>query len=1576
MASINFDANLDTSKLDKSIEDNKKKLAEWLAAAQELGGEFDKIFDKLGEAKEINFKTNKDGAIDEINDLNTAIKNTTPTAEINVEVKNLDAAAQSVSAYVGKVRGEFLKIDQAYWKNNEASKDAIQQQITSLDELAAKAADLEKQIAGEGGIQLDTEKLAAVKAELTQTKEQMVEQAKSLVNEFDKIFADPKLIDIGVNTETAINQINTLNTELEGRIGTAKVDVEVSGMEQAQAVMRSYLESLVADFSQIDEAYWQNNQSAAASINAQKELVEGLIKQVEEYEAALNQANQPGGLEMSAAQVKDTEDALAFTKGRLAKESDRLTVSMEKEVAKFGQAGKAGEKLDLSLKSVGAGLLKMVSWTAAAGVAMKIFQGAIASGGNAADALKANIEGLQGALGQFFTQVRQGDFNSLIENMIKAAKAAKEFAEAQEYYNKSVAAGEILNTEDAAALNKLEAIYRNSNSGFEARNEALQKWKKIKIDSAKQDVENAEQLITAFETKIKSMPGLSWVKPEDLRLMETIYYESGNLMKLYDELMNQTKGMSVANFLDEDSKKWSRYTKEVQEQRAKLTLLASSKGISIKDLIAVDALENELSKKSITGLGDAYEMLGQKKAKIPGVNAEIARTEQMVQNSYVGEIGSIGKLSEHISKLEKIKKESANPELASQYQGIIEAHKVELEILESKYSGARTKAQEIVAQNEIARKELKQGVDIRKAAMEKELATIKDEYDKQRNLIATQVNEPLRKALEEKYQIDTARVKQKYRDEDIKRQAEFDKEMARQREDDELEIQGKLIEIQKEGAVKQRAQALLDYRKSISELNRKREDTIEAQNKQSGGLIETTQGLKPTAEYKDYLVGRAAEVDAKQREAIEKKLQANLVQIRKNTAEQLERIDDEMTAAFRSTYQKNIESIKEKYKKLYDELRAAAAPAWMFLQLVNAQMDELTNADKDNATERQAIMNEATAIFLNNTEQEVQAINSKYDNYKNQLIETDATAEELEENERARRKEIKNATSLLTPAIMSAADAAQYLAGLFAQSNEELAGMLSALGNLGTQINDWIQKGYFDLMDGKKMSKGEAFSNIVGGATELAGIFIRQAEENKKKVKEYYLYVKQQQQEYNFLLYEQIRIQSEEGGSVFINDYIGRITDGVKAYDFAMTNYRKSLELLGDAQAKAGFKGAVSGKNVLEGAGAGAALGAGVGTMIMPGIGTLIGAGVGAIGGAIAGLFAKKKKDIFKPILEVYPDLIKANGDFNASLAQTLIDQNLLKEGSEAILQNIIDWQKAADEAQKQIEGVISDLAGSIGSDLSNALVDAFTNGTDSAVAFGKVVDNILSNIMAQLVFNAVFGAGLAKLEQAMKDSYDPKSKDFDQSWMDDFTEWAKGAKESIPLYNDTMRAIQTEAATQGVNLWKPESSGGGGLSGVIQRQITEETGTELAGLMRMIAEDVRSNRDVNLLNADYLFTVSQNTYLTVAELQAVRGAILGIAPGEKVTPVQIIPAEQSALPPQTVNPNLPVANLDDLTVIFRAIKDTEKLSADYNKAAVDHLVMIEAHTYNTVEELKLAVTELKVISRNTQKEYSGALVG
>jgi hypothetical protein len=378
---------------------------------------------------------------------------------------------------------------------------------------------------------------------------------------------------------------------------------------------------------------------------------------------------------------------------------------------------------------------------------------------------------------------------------------------------------------------------------------------------------------------------------------------------------------------------------------------------------------------------------------------------------------------------------------------------------------------------------------------------------------------------------------------------------------------------------------------------------------------------------------------------------------------------------------------------------------------------------------------------------------------------------------------------------------------------------------------------FFNVLDAE--TKEEKIAAGIGAAISLITIFTGAAAKRKAAEQAYYLSVIGFQNEYNLGLQEQKRLQSELGENIFLTDYAGRLQDGTAAIFSANEGLQASLDKLQEkGKVIAGQGNGVDFGNVGGAAIAGAAAGTLVGGLatgaalgsILPGIGTII----GAVGGLIGGLlFGGKKKDEMTAILTEFPQLIEQSADgmrtLNVKLAESLIANNLVKGETKQILENILGWQEALEEARAQINEVISELTGGLGDDLRNTLVDAFVAGEDAAIKMGETVEKVLENVLSNFIFNQIFQTAFDELQDQMAASFDLGG---DNNWVDDFGRFFTSASGLTDDFNQAMQDAQTEAAALGFSIFD-NATNNNALTGGIRRELTEQTGTELLGLFR-----------------------------------------------------------------------------------------------------------------------------------------------
>lgn len=147
-----------------------------------------------------------------------------------------------------------------------------------------------------------------------------------------------------------------------------------------------------------------------------------------------------------------------------------------------------------------------------------------------------------------------------------------------------------------------------------------------------------------------------------------------------------------------------------------------------------------------------------------------------------------------------------------------------------------------------------------------------------------------------------------------------------------------------------------------------------------------------------------------------------------------------------------------------------------------------------------------------------------------------------------------------------------------------------------------------------------------------------------------------------------------------------------------------------------------------------------------------------AIGSYTKGsLWWKKTETIWGGITSVYPELIKANGEFNAELAKSIIKNVEFGESGKQALQDIIDQYDRAQESQKKFEEYVQNTFGELGKDITNSVYNALQKGEDAFESFSKTIGNVMGKLGKQLVYELyvadIFKDLQAKVLQAGKNS-------------------------------------------------------------------------------------------------------------------------------------------------------------------------------------------------------------------------------
>ena len=203
--------------------------------------------------------------------------------------------------------------------------------------------------------------------------------------------------------------------------------------------------------------------------------------------------------------------------------------------------------------------------------------------------------------------------------------------------------------------------------------------------------------------------------------------------------------------------------------------------------------------------------------------------------------------------------------------------------------------------------------------------------------------------------------------------------------------------------------------------------------------------------------------------------------------------------------------------------------------------------------------------------------------------------------------------------------------------------------------------------------------------------------------------------------------------------------------------------------------------------------------------------------------------DEYADLGDLVPDLFDEFGNVTLEGLQNLQNSDVWKKlgekDRELIEQMIADWEdyNAAVEAT---EKYLSDVFGDLGSDLTDALLDSFKNGTDAAEAFGEATGKILDRLASDIVNMALI--------QPIMDKAQKEVLELQNKLNAGEISYEEYLKQTSAILNNTINEAKgaTEDAYDMYEAAGIEQNGSGSSSATSKgfQTMSQETGSELNG--------------------------------------------------------------------------------------------------------------------------------------------------
>lgn len=460
---------------------------------------------------------------------------------------------------------------------------------------------------------------------------------------------------------------------------------------------------------------------------------------------------------------------------------------------------------------------------------------------------------------------------------------------------------------------------------------------------------------------------------------------------------------------------------------------------------------------------------------------------------------------------------------------------------------------------------------------------------------------------------------------------------------------------------------------------------------------------------------------------------------------------------------------------------------------------------------------------------------------------------------------IGNAVNTIAPHVKQFGDD---LSNIFGDSSigENIGILTDTLTGVGTAAAGVGQIMTGDILGG--------ITSVVSGISSIFSM-ARQAAERHRKALEAVMNAQiAQQREYNLLLLEQ-NLLYEKGTTIFGSDDYGKAMNAIEVYKQALadlneamagTNAQKNaqrrrynfLSIFGIKDAQSTLKQIYAGLADIE----------------------------IVTGHKKTGLFGwGKGKDLYSSVLSVYPDLIKANGEFNKELAQTIINTRKMSDEDKNALQNMIDLYEQYEEAMQEVRDYLSGIFGELGNTMSDALVDAFKNGSDAAEAFSKSVSEMLEDLAQQMIYSVTLAPIMEKAQEQMLEVMKNGNLSDDEKFaryagiLSNLTDEALSQQENA---NYLMKLYQDMAASKGIDIFQPDDTGREATTKGIATA-SQDTVDELNGRFTAIQSHTFDIREaVNSIAASQTHDFSR-IEINTDRLQTIDANVFGIREGTNI---------------------------------------------------------------------------------------------
>ena len=245
-------------------------------------------------------------------------------------------------------------------------------------------------------------------------------------------------------------------------------------------------------------------------------------------------------------------------------------------------------------------------------------------------------------------------------------------------------------------------------------------------------------------------------------------------------------------------------------------------------------------------------------------------------------------------------------------------------------------------------------------------------------------------------------------------------------------------------------------------------------------------------------------------------------------------------------------------------------------------------------------------------------------------------------------------------------------------------------------------------------------------------------------------------------------------------------------------------------------------------------------------------------------LWWKKSVTDYSSITLAHSDLIKQNGEFNRSLAESLIKTKEFGEGGKEALQKIIDLYDQAQEAQKKFDEYLQNTFGDLGKSITDSVYNSLQKGEDAFESFAKTVGNVIGKLGKQLVYEIYVAESFKNLQEKIRKAADNNSgsKDFAEQSSRIVGEFGNTMKSKIGEMQQFLRDWNTMSSNIGFDfLDEQRKATEKGFA-----RMSQDSADELNGQFRLQTQLSAEIRNAALQTANFIREMHQSMQSNAAQ--------------------------------------------------------------------------------------------------------------